>query len=636
MATEKLTMVTLSGPRNMVDTALQRCVINRDFHLENAIEAMSGIKKLYPFELINPYSDLLQTAYRVMEAVGVSPSYSDFSSRNYTEENSREYFDRLSQSLDNLQKEQEILQARIEHNDLIRVQLQYMQGVEANLADLLNMKYVKFRFGRLPKENYTDAQAVADHRGDVFFIRTGEAQEWIYGMYLAQPSFINQIDALFIAQGFERIRIEGGQDFNGTAEEFAHKIEMDVLEAETKMKELVFMKNTLTADDAEELRARYSYVRFLSECYELRSYAGFRHETFYIMGWIPAGEAQAYANACQQIPGFSCILSNPKDFGTSTPPVKVKQGGLRKIFMPFLEMYGLPSYAEVDPTIFMALTYTLLFGIMFGDIGQGAVLCLVGMLMWKKKGMWLGRILTCVGGSAVLFGFVYGSVFGFEHILPGFKVLEDGNAMNILMVSVAIGVVLLLICMVFNVINGVRQRDLKKIFFSPNGVAGILFFGGIVFGAVSLALWGNNVFSLPYILIFVGLPLFCIFAAEPLTKLLEGKKNWLPESIGGFIVEGFFELFETLLAYISNTVSFLRIGAFAISHAGMMSVVFLLTNHGSNVVGLIVGNILVMGIEAVLVCIQVMRLEFYELFGRFYDSGGTHFSPHIITYEKAS
>jgi V/A-type H+-transporting ATPase subunit I len=287
--------------------------------------------------------------------------------------------------------------------------------------------------------------------------------------------------------------------------------------------------------------------------------------------------------------------------------------------------------------MFMALAYSVLFGIMFGDVGQGAVLAILGYVFWKTKRMWLGRVLVCAGICSVAMGFVYGNIFGYEDILPGFKVLEGENTMRMLLVSVAIGVVLLLICMALNIINGIRQRDIKKIFFSPNGLAGFVMYLSIAVAVVVLFAFDKNIFTPLYIIVFIVLPLFAIFAAEPLTKLCRGEKDWLPESIGMFFVEGFFELFETVLAYVSNTVSFLRVGAFAISHAGMMMVVFLLAktaNGGNNIIAVIIGNIIVMGIEAVLVCIQVMRLHFYEMFGRFYTGGGQKFSPKIIDYRS--
>lgn len=209
--------------------------------------------------------------------------------------------------------------------------------------------------------------------------------------------------------------------------------------------------------------------------------------------------------------------------------------------------------------------------------------------------------------------------------------------MKILLIAVAVGVVMMLICMVLNIINGIRQKDIKKILFSSNGVAGAVMYLSLAAGVALTALMGINVFSPLYIIVLIVLPLLMIFAAEPLTKLIKREKDWKPESVGMFVVEGFFELFETMLAYVSSTVSFLRVGAFAISHAGMMMVVFMLAqtaNGGHNPVAIVLGNIIVMGIEGVLVCIQIMRLEFYEMFGRFYEGTGVKYRPRTIDYTK--
>ena len=101
---------------------------------------------------------------------------------------------------------------------------------------------------------------------------------------------------------------------------------------------------------------------------------------------------------------------------------------------------------------------------------------------------------------------------------------------------------------------------------------------------------------------------------------------------------GLFELFETLLSYLTNTLSFMRIGAYAITHVGLMLVVHMLAGLAGGVGGpvgiliLVAGNAFVMGFEGLLVGIQVLRLEFYELFGRFYDDGGIPFAPRKIDY----
>ena len=290
-------------------------------------------------------------------------------------------------------------------------------------------------------------------------------------------------------------------------------------------------------------------------------------------------------------------------------------------------MYGLPSYNEIDPSPIVALTYFLFFGMMFGDIGQGAVIILVGALMWFLKKLSLGKVLMTVGVSSMIFGCFYGSIFGIEDIIHGFNPNENIN--TVLFAAVGIGMFMIVAVIIVNIINGIRQKNVEKIFFSQNGLPGLVMY----IGAVILVLVMLNFvkFSIPsgLLIALIVIALLIIFLREPLTKLVEGRGDVIPESKLDFILENFFELFEVVLSFLTNTISFIRIGAFALSHVGMMSVVFLLAETGSgyNPVILVIGNLFVIGFEGMIVCIQVLRLEFYELFGRFYEGDGRPFEP---------
>jgi V/A-type H+-transporting ATPase subunit I len=198
----------------------------------------------------------------------------------------------------------------------------------------------------------------------------------------------------------------------------------------------------------------------------------------------------------------------------------------------------------------------------------------------------------------------------------------------LLIAALILGAVMILYVMVLNIINGVKQKDIDKIFFGPNGVAGMVFYFGLLLAA-GLALLGVvNLFRIWYVLPVLILPLLIIMLREIIVELIHGHK---PESIGGALISGFFELFEALLSFLTNTLSFLRVGAYAITHVALMLVVHALAGSG-NIVVLVLGNLFVMALEAVLVCIQVLRLEFYELFGRFYQDSGREYTPKIIDY----
>ena len=193
--------------------------------------------------------------------------------------------------------------------------------------------------------------------------------------------------------------------------------------------------------------------------------------------------------------------------------------------------------------------------------------------------------------------------------------------------------------MALNIYSCLRQKDYENGLFGPNGVAGLVFYLSIIIGLVCQMLLKLPVMNIAYILLLLVLPLLLMFLREPLGKLMARDPDWKPEKISEFIIQNFFELFEQLLSYLSNTMSFLRVAAFVLVHAGMMMAVFAIGGMFQTVgytVAVIVGNALVMGMECVLVVIQIMRLEFYEMFSRYYNGDGKPFQPLTLHPEKNS
>lgn len=145
-----------------------------------------------------------------------------------------------------------------------------------------------------------------------------------------------------------------------------------------------------------------------------------------------------------------------------------------------------------------------------------------------------------------------------------------------------------------------------------------------------------NILNAAYVICLIVIPFLLIFFAEPLSRLVNGEQDWQPESWGGYIVENLFESIEVILSYVTNTMSFLRVGAFVLVHAGMMMVVFVLADTVGGVGYwpiVVLGNILVMVLEALLVAIQVLRLEYYEMFSRFYSGEGRPYEPVRLVTE---
>jgi V/A-type H+-transporting ATPase subunit I len=192
--------------------------------------------------------------------------------------------------------------------------------------------------------------------------------------------------------------------------------------------------------------------------------------------------------------------------------------------------------------------------------------------------------------------------------------------------------------MIINIVNAVRSGKFKEILFDRNGITGMVFYLGVVIFAVVTLITGKTITSFIFIVCFFILPIVLMFLKEPLHNLMTGKKALPEKERGTFFVEAFFEVFEALLSFLSNTLSFMRIGAFALSHAGLSlavwSVYNLIDGKTGGIVALIIGNILIIALEGLVVGIQGIRLEYYELFSRFFKGEGREFKPLKISRGK--
>ena len=648
MSVVPMKLLTLAGPLDLFDKVAGACVIDQPFHPENALTLMGGMKGVRPMDSADPYAPLLRRVEEVARQTGVTLGYAPFPDYIARGELSG-YFDEVELRLRELVHRREEEERRQAEAQAAVEQLEHLRGLTADLGELWGMEFSTFRYGYMPRETYDSFHGSLEQEEDVLFVPTSVGTQQVYGVYFTTRESRDRVDLLFHSLRFTRIQLDVKPQ--GTAEQAITELKQQLEQARAAAEQTERELEAARGGEREKLMSCWSYLRWHSACRALRRCACRTRESFYLTGWVPEDEVAGLQEKMAPFQELSCVIDVADDVEHFTPPIKLKNPFLGRVFQPFLEMYGLPSYHEVDPSLFMAVTYCLFFGIMFGDLGQGLCLALLGLVLSKWKKMWLGGIITCCGLSGAVFGCVYGSVFGFEHVLPGFKIMETttfadlgtvSNVLLLLVMSVGLGIFMLLLVMVINIINGVRQKNFEKILFGHNGAAGILFYAGLLFAALASLAFGVNLFTPLYVLPVLVLPLAVMLFKEPLSRLASGDPNWKRFSLGELLVTGFFELFETLLSYLTNTLSFMRVGAYAITHVGLMLVVHMLAELAGGVGGpvgiliLVLGNAFVMGFEGLLVGIQVLRLEFYELFGRFYDDGGTPFTPRVIDYSARS
>lgn len=631
-------LVTIVGPLRDFDTIINHCIVNKEFHPEPAMSVMKNVKGLLPFDLSNPYAELLRRAEHVADRTGLGLKYHDFTDEELSAEGIAGWLTDFEEEYSRLNKELETLRQRVMESEQVMMQLEHVREVNVSFQDFFSFTFVKFRFGKMPREIYDSFAPHIRDRRDVYFFSTSVEWDTVYGMYMAPRVFADRIDSLFASLQFERIRLS--DRIVGTSDEALASLRADIERSKQRAEEIEKELSGFLDAQRDAFHARYSYVRYRNDSFNLRSYAARTEENFYVMGWVPEADYDGFTANLSRYQDVNYVIlgEDAEDLPDLSPPIKLKNWKIFRPFEPFVMMYGLPSYNETDPTPMMTITYSLLFGIMFGDLGQGALLILAGYLMWRLKKMWLGRVICYAGASSMLFGLLYGSFFGNEELLPSvlpftFSVLH--NSKGILQYTIYGGAGLITLAILINVINGIRQRNMEKVLFGQGGLAGMLLYWGIVLIVLPFIGFGDAVLQPGVILPCLLLPLALVFLREPLSKLASRRKDWRPkEGVGGFLVSNFFELFEILLSFLTNTLSFLRVGAYAISHASMMTVVYSLaqTDTGHNIVVLIIGNIIVTGIEGLLVGIQVLRLEFYELFGKFYNGAGRPYQPMKIDY----
>ena len=509
---------------------------------------------------------------------------------------------------------------------------------------MFGSKFIKVRFGRIPAESFERLQQYHDNPYVLFFPCSSD-RFYYWGMYVSPADKIVDVDRIFASLYFERLRIP---DAVGTPEEASAELQQRVEKEKAELKELDDSISAYWDKELDYSYKVYTYLDLLNTKFELRKYAAKYNDTFMYTGWIPANRARDFERRLSEIDEIEYEVENPDSSQKVVTPTKLKNSRFSKPYEFYVDMFGVPAYNEVDPTLFVGITYTVIFGIMFADVGQGLLLALIGWLMWKLKKMQLGPILVRCGISSALFGVVFGSVFGFEHVLDplyrlvGFEekpieVLDPNMIMYIIYAAIGIGVMLILVAMLINIYSCLRRKDWENALFSPNGAAGFLFYGSTVFGLILLLMLHINIYNVFTIVLCIALPLVLMFFKEFLGNRLKGDTHWRPDRWSDYIMQNFFEVFEYILSYISNTISFLRIGAFVLVHTGMMMVVFQLaelTPPAVSVIIIILGNLFVMALEALLVSIQALRLEFYEMFSRFFAGSGRPFEPIDLTKEK--
>jgi V/A-type H+-transporting ATPase subunit I len=351
-----------------------------------------------------------------------------------------------------------------------------------------------------------------------------------------------------------------------------------------------------------------------------------RGELIAVSGWVPERALGLLQHGLQEHLCGRFVQSARKpraDEHLRVPSLLSHRRWLRP-FAALVLSYGVPRYDEIDPTIPFALSFVLMFGMMFGDLGQGALIALAGVLFRRRLGTY-GPLVVAVGASSSFFGLLYGSVFGYEGLIPAVWISPLSDPMLMLRVALGWGVGFIVLATLLTIYNRLIEGRLRDALLDSRGLAGLLAYLGLLAGAWRLLTAGQLGAVIP---LAVCAGLGAIFGS-----------SWEKGAGSAFaerVLIALVETYEAIMAYISNTLSFLRLAAFSLNHVALFVAIFALGDmlHAAGYwVTVVLGNIFILVLEGGIVAIQAIRLEYYEGFSRFFSGDGRSFRPLALVSE---
>lgn len=530
-------------------------------------------------------------------------------------------------------------------------------------SDLESLSFLTLRIGKIDPEKIDDLRARLGSRGII--VKLGDDDSRILAASSKKARFA--LDGELKEAGFTELQVP--KDFKGIPDEVLLTLERNKTEAAAALEEIQTERRNFAETHKDELYRLLQIYSIGSQIYSVENSLESTEFVYRITGWIPAflirkvmkdldELTQSRAGIREFLPTeVPSVIS-----GQEKVPVQVKHGKIVSNFERMIFSYGSPLYGTIDPTPFVALFFTVLFGIMFGDAGQGLCFLIIGILCCLKKikiSGWekFGGIFCCIGISSTIMGLLTGEFFANETLLRPFSLWVTGlfgtpHAPILHMMpssdpasitrmfaffgfTISIGFIINSCGLIINIINQFSLRRIGKALFGKTGISGAVFFWYVIIFAVRVALFNHAPAAYDWVIISVSL--FLTACSEIFQRLVDGERPILENGLFSAVIGAVVEIIEVISSYLSNTVSFVRVGAFALAHAvlGYIINTFVELAPGAGGIAVaILGNAIVVVLEGMIVAIQVVRLQYYEFFSKFFSETGREFKPFSFVYKE--
>jgi len=465
-----------------------------------------------------------------------------------------------------------------------------------------NLKHLKMRISIISMEN-TELLRLSIKTKNILFIDQPLFEHTNAVAVFYEEEFDNEISKIFNTL----------KAFEITLDYFCN----DAFETQKKLQEQLYKEKEALSDEyKEQLQEIENNLNAMSELEMVKSSLVKKENGLELEGWIPKISIKEFISKVDH----SKVTILPFK---GEAPVLLKTPLALIPFEKLISAFSYPRYGEMNPVIPFTFTFLLLFGIMFGDVGHGLVLTIAGLLVKKYSQNYfdLGQIYYLSGISSILVGLIYGSVFGLHHVLPIslFTPMED--TLITILFSIGVGVVIISIGFILHIITAIKRNETNLLFVSNGSILWLLVYW---FSIGILVKYYVQELDIQYELILLSLLLLGIL----ILMIRKTKRK----------TQSFINILRELMDTITNTISFLRVGAFALAHAALFIAVFSIArmiseSHGEFFlywVTIILGNVVIIVLEGIVVTIQTLRLEYFEFFKRFFKGGGLPYKPYTL------
>jgi len=477
-------------------------------------------------------------------------------------------------------------------------------------------EHLDMRIGSVPRENLTRLREVLALSNHLVVNVAGEG-DTLRMLIAGRREDAPILDSVLHAAAFQPLSIPASFDDSPNALRAELKARRERLNHECEVLRGQ-LANWLSSNRRQMLRAR-QMLEAAEPYVNLRGAARSRGPLAALQGWVPAGRMKDLEAKIAESLSLPFVLESrpPRADERHLVPVPARNRGLLRPFATLVQQYGVPRFGEFDPTVLFAITFVSMFGMMFGDVGHGAVILLLGLALRRRLRAFT-YLFALAGMSSMVFGVLYGSIFGVEHWIQPLWIAPMSDPIYMLTVALVWGVAFLTLGSVIAISNRLQSGDQAGALFGPGGLISLVLYLALLGGLVNLA-QGGGFPLVATILVLLTLAVLVVFQ----WRSAEG-------SIGERIFTTLIETFEIVNGYVASSLSFLRVAAFSLNHVALSLAVFTLAD-GMGAVGhwitLILGNVFIIVLEGTIVTIQTLRLEYYEGFSRYFYGDGTPFRP---------